>query len=336
MSVAEHLGLNDPDTNELIHQARRRWPGWSRRDPRLGVVSDPLQLPAWTLAADRAEADDVLHALATLAADDTGSTTVSGDDTFHGRPGDGHTAAGPASRARSRVSHRRPQGWPGREGPRRRRDGELAAAMTLCWTLLPAAASTAHQLRGLSPTIDEAVASQLWVEVRTFPWRRLRKVAANIRANTRAGVLRQCGDRARGRAGDRTWSQTWPYDPTAPAWAALVDPRRDPRTDPRADLGPDAGDRAPSEELMDVLEWACRQDVITGEERSLLLSLVHAAEGTVVTRTRRGGGGLLANELSAQVAQGLGVSPVTVRRRARRSMLALAEACRHGRYDACA
>ena len=274
MSVAEHLGLDHPGSNDLICRAQEEWPGWCRSDPRLGVVAGPLEVPRWTLAAERDRADDVLHALASLGA---------------GNGGD-----------------------------------DRAAAMTLCWTLLPAAASLAHQLRGLTSDIDEVVASQLWLEARTFPWRRLRKVAANIRANARASVLRQCGDRARPRAGDRTWGLTCPVDPTAPFWASFADPT--------------VGVQEPSasEELLDLLEWACRQDVITVEDRALLLSLVQAAEGTVVSRSRRGGGGLMANELSEQVARRWGVSPVTVRRRARRSMRALAEACRHGGYEACA
>ena len=305
MSVAEHLGLSSPGTNELIRQAQQRWPDWCRSDPRLAVVTDPLQVSRWTMSAERGRADGVLHALATLAAgggrtDDDGRSHCPGDDGGDcagddGRGGDGR----------------------GSEG------GDRAAAMTLCWTLLPAAKSLAHQLRGLTPEVDEAVASQLWVEARTFPWRRLRKVAANIRANTRAGVLRQCSDRTRART-DRTWSLTRPVDPTAPFWATLDDPT-DVVEEPTA-----------SEELLDLLGWACRQDVITSQERALLLSLVQAAEGTVVTRSGRGGGGLMANETSEHVAREWGVSPVTVRRRARRSMSALAEACRHGRYEACA
>src|SRR5688572_13220878 len=69
---------------------------------------------------------------------------------------------------------------------------DLAAASVLAWALLPGACALAHRLHGLSPRIDEVVAAQLWLEVRSFPWHRLRKVAANILANTRAGVLREC------------------------------------------------------------------------------------------------------------------------------------------------
>lgn len=274
MSVAEHLGLSSPGTNELIRQARQQWPRWCASDPRLAVVDDPVQVPRWTWGVERDRADDVLHALASLAARD------GGDD--------------------------------------------RAAAMTLCWTLLPAAASVANQLQGLTPEIDQAVASQMWVEARTFPWQRLRKVAANIRADTRAGVLRHSGDKARLPASDRTWGLVCPIDPTSPFWRSIADPTH---------VGQEP---TASEELVEVLEWARRQDVITAEDQALLMSLVEAAERTVVTRSRRGGGGLMANALSEQVAHRWGVSPITVRRRARRSMLALADACRDGRYEACA
>ncbi|MFC3689257.1 hypothetical protein [Aquipuribacter hungaricus] len=271
MSVAEHLGLDDPDTSDLMHQAQRRWPDWAQEDPRLAGLPGPLQVPAWTLAADRAQADDVLHALASLAAVDGGN--------------------------------------------------DPAAATTLCWSLLPAAVSVANELRGLTPSVDEAVAAQLWVEVRTFPWQRLRKVAANIRANTRVGVLRQCDDRPLGRPVDRTWSATCPVDPSAAFWAGMNDP---------SCFEPEA---AAADELVDVLRWACTRDVISSEDRDLLLSLMEAAARNPVGRRRRGGEGLMSNALSEEVARGWGVSPVTVRRRTRRSVQALAQACRDGRYS---
>ncbi len=274
MSVAEHLGLDDPTSNELIHRASRRWPGWCTSDPRLAVVTDPLEVQRWTLTADRNHADEVLRGLATLAASDGGN--------------------------------------------------DRAAAMVLCWTMLPAAARLAQQLRGLTPHIDDTVAAQLWVETRTFPWQRLRKVAANIRANTRAGVLRHCGDRARLPASDRAWGHTFLVEPTARLLTTVTVPTQD------------ADEPTAAQELVEVLAWARREHVITGEDEALLLSLVEAAQRTAVTSTRRGHGGLLANALSEQVALLWGISPITVRRRAGRSLRALAVACRHGRYVACA
>ena len=276
MSVAEQLGLADPGTNELMHRAQQRWPSWCRDDDRLGVVPGPREVPAWSRGAGRAEADEVLHALASLAASD------GGDD--------------------------------------------RAAAAALCLTLLPAAVGVAHELRGLGGGVDAAVASQLWVEARTFPWRRLRKVAANIRANTRAGVLRQHEDPV-GRPVDRTWHATRAVDPSAGLWEALS-------TRSGGPAQADALDSA--DELLLLLRSACEEGVISDQDRSLLLSLVEAAGRGTPGRCCRGGGGLMSDSLSEEVGRAWGVAPVTVRRRTRRSVLAVAQACRDGRLEECA
>ena len=62
-------------------------------------------------------------------------------------------------------------------------------------------------------------------------------------------------------------------------------------------------------------------------DRSLLLSLAESADSFVPARTGRGWCGLMANDLSADLAERLGISPITVRRRARRAITALADAC---------
>lgn len=264
MSVAVQLGLKD-EGSELLVLAGRRWPVWATQHPALAAVDGPPDLRGWLRGADPTQADDVLRALATLAA-------VDGDN-------------------------------------------DIAAAAILSWALLPGACALANRLQGLSPRIDEIVAAQLWVEVRTFPWRRLRKVAANILMNTRSGVLRECGAASQTRRVDRTWHLTSPVDPCGPLWAWDA---------AAAGTGP-AGSAA--EELLDVLEWACANDVISGEDRALLLCLVAAAERASTTRVGRGAGGLMANDVSAAVADEWGISPVTVRRRARRSLRALSAAC---------
>ena len=88
-------------------------------------------------------------------------------------------------------------------------------ASVLAWALLPGACALAHRLYGLSPRIDEVVAAQLWLEIRSFPWHRLHKVAGNILANTRA-VLRECGVRSQLERTDRAWSSThWSIHPPA-------------------------------------------------------------------------------------------------------------------------
>lgn len=189
-----------------------------------------------------------------------------------------------------------------------------AAAAALCWALLPGACALAHRLRTLSPRIDEVVAAQLWVEVRTFPWKRVTKVASYILVNARVEVLRECGARTQTERVDRTWSNTSPVDPDGPFWAGYVAAWNEPE--------PTAAD-----ELLDVLEWACQSHVITAADRLLLLCLVEAADRATTTRLGRGAGGLLANDVSGAVAGQWGISPVTVRRRARRSMRALTQAC---------
>lgn len=62
MSVAEHLGLDAPSGNELIHRASRRCAGRCTSNPRLAVVTDPLEVRRRTLSADRADTDAVFLA----------------------------------------------------------------------------------------------------------------------------------------------------------------------------------------------------------------------------------------------------------------------------------
>ena len=75
------------------------------------------------------------------------------------------------------------------------------------------------------------------------------------------------------------------------------------------------------------MEWGCENNVITDDNRALLLCLVEAADRTATRRLGRGTGGLMANDVSKVVAQQWGIAPSTVRRRARRSVDALASAC---------
>ncbi|TWP33128.1 hypothetical protein [Leekyejoonella antrihumi] len=180
------------------------------------------------------------------------------------------------------------------------------AALVLCWALLPGACRlAAHLRRGLGEEVDCAVAGQLWIEVRTFPFERLDRVAANILANTRVGVLRRF--EAYSRMGRMTAS------------TVSVDPAR---------LGTwmsaeQEGAGPPGQELLEVLDWACQARVISVADRGLLLALVHEAD-TVPVRAARELGGLAGNELSERVAAQWGVTSRTVRRRARKSVAALA------------
>ena len=308
MSVGDQLGLDD--NSELLDRARQKWPAWGAADPRLGVVDNFDDLRTWLPTVDHETSDQVLLALAMLAAPD------GGDD--------------------------------------------IAAAAALAKCLLPGACRLAGWLSTLPPRevfrdsqpvtagtwsaverVDELVASQLWIEVRTFKWRRTRKVAANILINTRVGVLREVGDFFYVSRADRTWANTTLVEsfstgdltsadggagysaemPTERVAGALFH-----RPEILADAGPEQEEPSATEELLELLAWACDHKVISPADRYLLLCLVEEADRVETRRLARGYGGLLSNEVSSRVAPRIGVSEATVRRHGSRSMRALAAA----------
>lgn len=309
MSVGDQLGLDEtPNSHsELLDQAREKWPTWVAADPRLGVVQEFDDLRAWLPSVDSSASDEVLLALAMLAAPD------GGDD--------------------------------------------IAAAAALAKCLLPGACRLAGWLSTLPPRdvfrdsqpvagswsaverIDELVASQLWIEVRTFKWRRLRKVAANILINTRVGVLREVGNFFQVSRTDRTWANTTPVEAfssgdiaaddrpalsagtMATEWAASALFRR---PEILAAAGPEQEEA--TEELLELLTWACENQVISAADRYLLLCLVDEADRIETRNLTRGYGGLLSNEVSSRVAPRIGVSEATVRRHGSRTVRALAAA----------
>lgn len=208
---------------------------------------------------------------------------------------------------------------------------DVTAARLLAWCLVPGACALARRLASLSPRIDEVVAAQLWIEVRAFPWQRLRKVAANVLANTRAGVLRDFGVLSQVERSDRTWSRTQVTDPHSTAWESAGV-----RSVRASDLGewPSSSGSGSAVELLELLDGALEARVISDADRALLLSLVVAADAVDTRRCGRGHGGLMSNDVSEKVASEFGVSAITVRRRARRSMQALTVACAEGRLVA--
>ena len=306
LNVADQLGLED--NGALLQEARRRWPEWALADPRLGVVEKFDDLRGWLDSVPREEADQLLLALAMLAAPD------GGDDP--------------------------------------------AAAAVLAKCLLPGAARLAgtisrrladtparRVMRDLQPVdavspgelINQVVAAELWIQVRSFPWRRLTKVAANIITETKIGALRELGqvtDR-----NDRTWALTSPAEVLVRGDLGGVDlaflPGNRTMTSREA-LGwkdtllltaePDE-EPSPALELLEVLEWALAQEVISAEDRHLLLCLVEEADQISGRLIGRGDfGGMLATELSRRVGERVGRAEATVRRRAARSVRALAAA----------
>jgi hypothetical protein len=308
MSVGDQLGLDN--NSELLDHARLKWPAWVAADPRLGVVDSFDDIRTWLPVVDHETSDQVLLALAMLAAPD------GGDD--------------------------------------------LAAAAALAKCLLPGACRLAGWLSSLPPRevlrdsqpvmagpwsaverVDELVASQLWIEVRTFKWRRLRKVAANILINTRVGVLLEVGDFFHVSRADRTWANTTLVEsfasgdisgadggsgysaemPTERVTGALFH-----RPGILADVGLEQREPSATEELLELLAWACAHKVISPGDRYLLLCLVEEADRVETRRLARGYGGLLSNEVSSRVAPRMGVSEATVRRHGSRTMRALAAA----------
>ncbi|MQW77331.1 hypothetical protein GHK92_15765 [Nocardioides sp. dk4132] len=308
MSVGDQLGLDD--NSELLDRARQKWPAWVAAHPGLGVVDNFDDLRAWLPAVDYAASDEVLLALAMLAAPDGGDDIVA--------------AAALAKCLLPGAS--RLAGWlstlPLREVLR---DSQPVMAGT--WSAVE--------------RIDELVASQLWIEVRTFKWRRLRKVAANVLINTRVGVLREVGDFFYVSRADRTWANTTLVESFASgdvtsAHGGAGYSRRSSvggiagalchHPEILTDAGPEQEEQSATEELLELLAWACDRKVISPTDRYLLLCLVEEAYRVETRRLARGYGGLLSNEVSGRVAPRIGVSEATVRRHGSSAMRALAAA----------
>lgn len=191
----------------------------------------------------------------------------------------------------------------------------IAASAVVVWALVPGARLLARRLRPLSAQVDALVAAQLWLEVRSFEWWRLHKLAANVLARTRCGVLVECGVDTQVQRIDPTWASTSVCDPQSAVWIeqgpALLEQGGDAASEVRV-LMSDAAD----------LGLLSRAD---GPIVELLLAHADEFGGT---RAGRGQGGLLADRLVAVVADEVGVSPATVRRRTRHLVKRLAEAHR--------
>lgn len=194
---------------------------------------------------------------------------------------------------------------------------EVAASGVVAWALLPGACTLARRLRPVSGQVDLLVASQLWLEVRSFEWWRLRKVAANVLARTRCQVLADSGVSSQVRRSDPTWAATSLHDPLSAGWVQ------------RVDRAPDQC-RGSAAELQALLADADAQGLLSRLERLVLERLLAHADELGGGRAGRGRGGLLADRLVAVVAEEVELSPATVRRRTRRVVERLAEAHRAG------
>lgn len=272
--VGELLGLEEG--SELLEIARCRWDEWSQADARLRVVDGYDELRPWLLEADYESIDDVLLALAELAAPDGGDDVV---------------AAGVLAKCLLPGACQL-AGWLSR----RQQEQPF-------FDNQPAGGSGAAR-------INELVASQLWIEVRTVGWKRVRRVAANILLDTRAAVLLELGDHFQVKRRDRTWAYSTLNDYAHELTHPLVEPP----------------DTSAVSELADLLAWAGESDVISPSDGQLLASVLEEAAAVETRNLRRGSGGFMSNELSRRVAARIGVSERTVRRHTSRTVRALAEA----------
>lgn len=186
-------------------------------------------------------------------------------------------------------------------------DDGLAGAAALTWILLPGACRLAHGLRGLTRQADELVAAQLWIEVRTFGRGRGRRVAATILWNTRNGVLRDVGI---SKHAEPAWRLRILMEPEHPAWKSF-----------EAVLGTESQN---PDELGELLADACAAGAIGVGDSELLVGLARAAHTAAPAYQGHGRAGLMTPVATAQAATCWGVSPRTVRRRARRSLNELA------------
>lgn len=190
---------------------------------------------------------------------------------------------------------------------------DISAAAALALQLIPGMIMLAQRLqRGIGGQyVDQVIASQLWLEIRSFPWHRLEKVSGNIYMNVRHHVLAELGVRSHVERDDITWARVTATDITETMCQEL--PVND----------------DPAEELTRILSWACKKGKLSTYDRDLMLRLVEEAARVPPTRTGRSGG-LLSNRASREIARTFGTSEQTVRRRVRNSIDALSAACSHG------
>lgn len=184
------------------------------------------------------------------------------------------------------------------------------AALVLAWVLHPGADALAVRLFDMGRDTYQHVAAFLWIEIRTFPWQTKTRVAANILLRVRQKVLIEFGEPAQVDNHDRALALS---DPTPPQ---VLQHR-----------SPDVADilqNTPRDRLEDLLAWGCEHRVITDVDRLLLLDLVEAASTHPVRK--RANTTLLSRAGTQLVGRHWGISERSVRRFARASIDALADA----------
>ena len=210
---------------------------------------------------------------------------------------------------------------------------DAIASAALAWALIPGAATLAARLTGFSDRIDGLVGTQLWIEVRSFPWTRRRRVAANILAATRAGVLLDLGDIGQVMRTERVWAYTdrltndliegaRRYGDTDGECVSRYHQQR-----LREKLSVDfCADPTSAQEVDALLDWGVGDGLISDWDRLVLRHLVDVADTITPARVRTANGGLGGRDITQRVGHRLGVSPATVRRHLSLSVAALAAA----------
>jgi hypothetical protein len=184
---------------------------------------------------------------------------------------------------------------------------DLVATAALAYLLLPGASLLAGRLQPLCEDIDQLVAAQLWLEIRTFAWERLTRVAANILLNTRKAVLR-----------DLIPEGCTFLDPTTESWEFLETVGA-----PHFEQARENAETA--WRVRQLFRRAVTEKVITEQQRALLMALAEAATDHTA-RSERGIAGLYARPVLASVAKDRDCSVSTIRRRAQASLHAVAGA----------
>ena len=187
---------------------------------------------------------------------------------------------------------------------------DLDAARWLAWMHLGGVARLGGQLDRIEG--DQLAASSLWIEVRSFPWRTRRNVAANIIAGVRARVLAEMGcSRDRRHVRRRLV--------LVPDLVAVEDSMS------ALQVGDFADNDDPRSDLMNLLDWACGEQVIESSDRALLLCLVETMRALPEQKNHIRGG-LMSLGLTQEVGRRVGASGRTVRRHVDASLKALAAA----------
>lgn len=189
-------------------------------------------------------------------------------------------------------------------------DDDHAARVALVWALLPGAGCLASRYRHV-PNPNFMVAEQLWIQASEFPWWTTSKVAANVLARVRNEVLREIGASTRPDPAERLYASSIQYVDT---WRSHIVP-----TEPTG-----------ADELHDLLDHAVETQVITPWDRALLLVAVEVGyDASWALKRDSCLGGLTGNAFSAVVAQRVGCSARTVRRRIHLAIQALRDALPH-------